>query len=168
MPPTGEGSSAYVLDACCAINLDNAGVLAVAARVVSLKFIGPVALGEVRQACLAPLLDSGDVELLDDSAVDAAQFIGAMTRWGLGLGETECILFAEQFGHGVATDDRKARTVVTERLGRSRLIGSIGVLRRMAVEKVLTWKTAYDAYLAILKGGAFLPELTPHQFRVLQ
>lgn len=152
----------YVLDACCAINLYEGRVLEQVVRAATLRFVvGPVSLDETGPLdVLQGLIEQGSLGALDDTNIPLARF-EEMRRYRLGPGETESLMFAQDLGHGVATDDGKARDVVARVLGRSRLIGTIGILRAVVTERLLSRDDAVAAYSAMLDAGGFLPKLSP-------
>jgi predicted nucleic acid-binding protein len=77
----------------------------------------------------------------------------------LGDGETECLLFTIDYGHSMASDDRKARTIAQSQIGGTRVTGSLGLLRNAVRAVKLSQQDAMTAYTRMQQAGAFLPTI---------
>jgi predicted nucleic acid-binding protein len=149
-----------VVDACSWINLVNGnGALAVVLRLPGFEWhVGPL----VRDECgdlaeVEAAVGEGNVNALDDSLIGVNAFTALRTKHRLGPGETECIAFAMALGFGVCTDDGRAREAAATELGKDRLIGSIGLLKRSVSAGLITAAGALDMYEHMVARGAYLP-----------
>ena len=106
----------------------------------------------------------GDIALVDDNAIDADDFENALVNWGLGPGETECILAAKVLGSMVACDDGAARQVIEREIGAPRRTGTVGLLRQAIAAGFLTPEAAFVAYQQMKTRGGFLPHLSVSDF----
>ncbi len=152
-----------VLDASTLINLDNGDVLAEVLSLPGLSFqISPEVLRESRTVTKAikAAVKRGDLAWVDDTAIDAEEYEGALSVWDLGPGETECILAAKTLGCSVACDDGAARKVIEREIGLLRMTGTIGLLRKAIAAGTLTADEAFTAYQHMKRQGGFLPELS--------
>ncbi len=157
-----------VLDASTLINLDNGGVLAAVLSLPSKTFqISPEVVRESRTVAqgIKAAVERGDIDWVDDTAIDAAEYEDALAMWELGPGETECILAAKALGCWVACDDGAARKVIEREIGGLRMTGTLGLLREAVVEKLITAKEAFDAYQQMKRQGGFLPTLSLADFK---
>jgi predicted nucleic acid-binding protein len=149
-----------VLDACTLINLANGGVLGI---VLGLKeaifFIGPSVLRESSsvEKAMAHALQDKLLFLIDENKLSVSAFAALKHEYGLGDGETECLLAACTFGYLIACDDNAARKAATARLGVGQLTGSIGLLKLCIRQGALTPKQAFNAYELMKSRGGFLP-----------
>lgn len=156
-----------VLDASTLINLDNGDVLT---EVLSLPLrafqISPEVLRESRTVAKAikAAVERGDIDWVDDTAIDAQEFEDALAVWELGPGETECILAAKALGCSVACDDGAARKVIESEIGIPRMTGTVGLLREAVVAGLITAQQAYEAYQQMKRLGGFLPKLAVADF----
>lgn len=151
-----------ILDACTLINLVNGDALSTVAALPGREFqVSRVVREESKTVATAmqAAVDAGALKWVDDSTISAKQFADAKAEWNLDDGETECILAAEALGCLVASDDFAARSIITERLGASRLTGSIGLLRQAITANALTPKQALESYQLMRERGGFLPEM---------
>jgi predicted nucleic acid-binding protein len=148
-----------IFDACSLINLTNGQVLSHVLQLGDQYVVGPIVSGEVGLEEIERALGDGQVFPLDDSQLNAEDFLALVEEHRLGDGESECILAARQFGYTVCTDDGKARELTTKLLGASRLTGSLGLLRRAVSKGILKIGEAYNAYQRMISAGAFLPRL---------
>lgn len=157
-----------VLDACCAINLHNAGLFGTLLTVPEATWaIGPRALEECRDECpdLSRSIVSGRVQMLDDQNISAALYLDLLARHGLGDGETECIAFATlDITARIATDDRRARRISVGLFSKTRVTGSLGLLRDCVMARLLSSSEAYSGYVAMVQRGGFLPVINDDFF----
>jgi predicted nucleic acid-binding protein len=157
-----------VLDASTLINLANGEVFAKIVSLPGRSFqVSPTVLKEsltVAKAIRAAV-KRGDIALVDDGAIDASEFERALEEWGLGSGETECILAARVLACSVACDDGAARRIIERELGSARLTGSVGLLRDAVSAGLLTAQDAYDAFLRMKQLGGYLPTLALSDFQ---
>lgn len=156
-----------ILDASTLINLANGGVLSVVLSLPDVRFlVSSIVRGESKSVVSAvdAVIADGVLGLVDDDLISIRSFRAAKVRFGLGAGETECILAAEQMGCVLACDDLAARSAAKKTLGADRVRGSIGLLR-MAVEvQMLNREAAYLAYRLMRNRGGYLPELSADDF----
>jgi predicted nucleic acid-binding protein len=148
-----------IFDACSLINLTNGQVLSPVLQLEEHYVVGPIVLSEVDLAEVQGAVTEGRLSALDDSQLDADQFLALIEEHRLGDGESECLSAARQLGYMVCTDDGKARKVTTNLLGASRLTGSLGLLQRATSQGLLDASTADGAYRRMLATGAFLPRI---------
>jgi predicted nucleic acid-binding protein len=152
----------YLLDACALFNLTNGGVLDTVLQLPGEQF---TICGSVRTEAksIAPIVDElieqGALTVVDDSAIDADEYLNLKETYGLGDGETECIAAALHNEHTVVFDDRAARTTAQGILGEIRVTGSIGLLRQCVGRGLLTREAAYAAYEIMKAQGGYLPNM---------
>lgn len=154
-----------ILDASSLLNLAHGGVLE---RVLSIPgttaLIGPQVYNECQsiKAAIDELVAAKVLGMATDDDLPAGLFFDLLERHGLGPGETECIAFATHDAtiDLVCCDDRRARNVCSQLLGRNHLTGTIGRLEFAVGASVLTREEAWTAYQRMLAAGAFLPEVT--------
>ena len=151
-----------ILDACSIINLVNSGHWGC---VVSLRrcelWLSPVVVGE----CGVDVFDhifskrtSPRVKLMDSRSIPGERYLGLLEEHGLGEGETECLAVAEQYGHFVCCEDRKARRIIAAALGEERVLGSLRLLRWCVEDGILKCDHAYNASAEMRARGGFLPD----------
>lgn len=157
-------------DASSLINLGKSGFFQEVIEMPTRKFlVGPLVLeevyaGEAGVDLVEDATRKGIVLQLDDSLIDADRYIELLGTYGLGEGETECIAYSEKLGYSILTDDRKARLVICDLLGRDRLAGSLALLREAVSQKTMSGSDAYNGYIAMRRAGAFLPVLHREYF----
>lgn len=152
-----------VLDASTLINLDNGDVLTEVLSLPHRTFqISPEVLRESRTVAKAikAAVERGDIDWVDDTAIDAEEYEDALAVWELGPGETECILAAKALGCSVACDDGAARKVIEREIGVPRMTGTVGLLREAVVAGLITAEQAFEAYQQMKRLGGFLPKLS--------
>lgn len=152
-----------VLDASTLINLDNGDVLTEVLSLPHRTFqISPEVLRESRTVAKAikVAVERGDIDWVDDTAIDAEEYEDALAVWELGPGETECILAAKALGCSVACDDGAARKVIEREIGVPRMTGTVGLLREAVVAGLITAEQAFEAYQQMKRLGGFLPKLS--------
>jgi len=157
-----------VLDASTLINLANGEVFAKIVSLPGRSFqVSPVVLRESRTVgkAIRAAVKRGDIEWVDDDAIDAQEFEDALEEWGLGPGDTECILAAKALGCAVACDDGAARQVILLELGQPRMTGTVGLLREAVAAGLLTAQQAFDAYQEMKRLGGYLPRLALSDFQ---
>jgi len=157
-----------VLDASTLINLANGEVFAKIVSLPGRSFqVSPVVLRESRTVgkAIRAAVKRGDIEWVDDDAIDAQEFEDALEEWGLGPGETECILAAKALGCAVACDDGAARQVILLELGQPRMTGTVVLLREAVAAGLLTAQQAFDAYQEMKRLGGYLPRLALSDFQ---
>ena len=151
-----------ILDASTLINLANGEVFA---KIVSMAehefFVGAVVDQESRTVARAVLaaVTRGDIQRIDDNTIDADAFQAAVDTWGLGAGETECLLAATALGCSIACDDGAARRVIEREVGAASLTGSVGLLRQAVQAGVLSSDEAFAAYERMKRRGGYLPDI---------
>jgi len=157
-----------VLDASTLINLANGEVFANVISLPGRSFqVSPVVLSESRTVAKAirAAVKCGDISWVDDNAIDAQEFEDALDEWGLGPGETECILAAKALECSVACDDGAARRVIKREIGQARMTGTVGLLREAVAAGLLTAQEAFDAYQQMKRLGGYLPRLALSDFQ---
>lgn len=157
-----------VLDASTLINLANGGVFATIVSLPDLTFqVSEVVLRESQTVAKAirAAVKRGDIAWVDDGQIDADEFEDALSDWGLGPGETECLLAAKALNCSVACDDGAARRMIEIELGTARLTGTVGLLRQAISAGVITPEAAFAAYQQMKRLGGFLPNLALSDFR---
>lgn len=151
-----------VLDASTLINLDNGEAFAQVLSIPGRSFqVSAEVLRESRTVAIAikTAVQQGQIALVDDNAIDAAEYEDAIAEWQLGPGETECILAAKSLGCSVACDDGAARKVIRREIGVERLTGTVGLLRDAIAAGVMTAEAAFESYQQMKRRGGFLPDL---------
>lgn len=157
-----------VLDASTLINLANGEVFATVISLPDHTFqVSAVVLRESRTVARAirAAVKRGDIELVNDDAIDAGDFENALADWGLGPGETECILAAKVSGSSVACDDGAARLVIEREIGAERRTGTVGLLREAITAGLITPEAAFEAYKQMKSRGGYLPRLALFDFQ---
>ena len=158
-----------ILDASTLINLDHGDALAEVLSLPGRTFqISPEVLRESRTVAKAikAAVERGDLEWVDDTAIDAKEYEDALAVWELGPGETECILAARALGCSVACDDGAARRVIEREIGAAGMTGTVGLLREAVVAGSLTPEEAFEAFQQMKRLGGFLPKLSLADFQV--
>ncbi|WP_144417675.1 hypothetical protein [Burkholderia gladioli] len=110
------------------------------------------------------VISDGILGVVDDDLISIRTFRAAQERLGLGAGETECILAAEQMGCVLACDDLAARSAAKKVLGTGQVRGSIGLLRMAVEANILNREAAYIAYQLMRDRGGYLPDLSADYF----
>lgn len=160
-----------VFDACSIINLLKADVLQKTLTIPDDNFyIGELLLHqelliEVQKIKVETFVVSNKIKILE-STFSLSEFNRIKSLYNLGVGESECIALCKKLHYSIATDDQAAREAAKKELGRERVIGSIGILYRLISHGISTIEEAYQSYLLMLKGGAFLPRLEIASFSV--
>lgn len=157
-----------ILDASSAINLVNGGVLTTVLRIRDCEFaVGPQVLEEChdQQGELADAVERGQLTVLDDDVISGSAFAALLVEHQLGLGETECLAFAQLDSElAFCSDDKRARAVARTVLGESRVIGSIYLLKECVRQRLLSGTEANGAYAEMRAQGGFLPSLPSDYF----
>jgi predicted nucleic acid-binding protein len=155
-----------ILDASTLINLANGEVFAAIASLPGRSFkVSEVVRQESKTVARAIqiAIKRGDMAWVDADLIDAGEYEDALDSWGLGPGETECILAARVLGCSVACDDGAARRVIKKNMD-IQLTGSIGLLRDAVRAGLLTGPEAYDAFELMKRRGGYLPDLQTNDF----
>ncbi|MCJ2054453.1 hypothetical protein [Methylobacterium sp. J-070] len=113
---------------------------------------------------LADLTGRGLIIHISGAEVFASEVGAIADKYNVGLGEAECIAIGLKSGCAVASDDRKARIAAETELGRSRIIGSIGLLAESVAAGVILPADAYTSYSIMKAKGAHLPRLSEDYF----
>jgi predicted nucleic acid-binding protein len=157
-----------VLDASTLINLANGEVFAKILALPGRSFqVSAVVLRESRTVgkAIRAAVKRGALAWVDDDAIDAEDFERALDEWGLGPGETECILAAKATGCAVACDDGAARAVISREIGVERRTGTVGLLREAIAAGLMSPEAAFEAYQQMKRLGGYLPRLTLADFK---
>ncbi len=158
-----------IFDTCSTVNLHNGDVLGKILDLTSSGFkfhMGTIVRGECGD--LIPYLDQqaqkGRILILHGKTIAPGQFAEVLNLYELGLGETECIVHAEQRALIVCTDDKAARTAARTHLGETRVLGSLRLIRECVCSGTVTANQAYVSYELMKSRGAFLPDVAPEYF----
>jgi len=158
-----------IFDSCSTINLHNGDMLEKVLDLTSSGFVfqmGTIVRGECGD--LTPYLDQetrkGRLAILLGKTVTPTQFADILNRYELGLGETECIVHAEQRALIVCTDDKAARRATKMHLGETRVLGSLRLIRACVCSGNITSVQAYVGYELMKSPGAFLPDIPASYF----
>jgi predicted nucleic acid-binding protein len=154
------------IDACSLINLHKADVLEIVLQLPTHEFFVGAFVQEECGPFLKPFLESGLLKVLSDERVSSVTFSEVLSRYDLGFGETECIVFATLDAMAVCSDDAKARKAALAELGESRVTGTLFLLRECIKSGALTAHGALVAYEQMRTKGAFLPDLPDGYFNV--
>lgn len=158
-----------IVDSSSLINLFNADALEIFCAINRCSFfVPPLVMGECDGQCAEALLslrEHGCLDFIDDTSVDADNYIELLDRLRLGAGETECIAVATT-SHDIAIccDDLRARNKATDVLGADRVIGSMRLLRWCVEDTILKCDEAYKAFNVMREKGGFLPDITQSFF----
>ncbi|MFN3651308.1 MAG: hypothetical protein ACK47B_17170 [Armatimonadota bacterium] len=157
-----------ILDACCTLNLAATGRAEEILRELPQHFtVAPHARGEAQWLAvpdseerelvdLEPLIYRGVLveEVLEGSAEEAL-----FLEFGVSLadGEAEAAALAVSRGYTLATDDRRARRVVTERHPATRLSGTLELLREWQLTAQPTGLEVAEALRRIAARATYRP-----------
>ena len=158
-----------IVDSCSTINLHNGRMLEKVLDLTSSGFVfhmGTIVRGECGD--LATYLDQeaskGRLTVLPAKMITPTRFADILYRYELGLGETECIVHAEQRTLVVCTDDMAARNATKIHLGETRVLGSLRLIRECVCFGIITSQQAYIGYELMKTRGAFLPDVSASYF----
>lgn len=155
-----------MIDACSLINLYKGGVLDVVLSLEDHEFFVDGFVDQESGTFLKPYYDEGLLTKLSDDRVPSSAFSTILSRYDLGYGETECIVFAAIDNTAVCSDDLKARKAAKSELGDARVIGTLFLLRECVKCGVLTRDAARGAYELMRTKGAFFPDLEDDYFDI--
>jgi predicted nucleic acid-binding protein len=151
-----------IFDASCLLNLAHGNVLGLVRQLsgVSIEF-GHQVYRECRtiQDELNDLITERHATVLNDAEIPAGRFADLLARYGLGSGETECIVLAEMGAKQIACDDGKARACIVDVVGPDRLTGSIGLLLSLGRAGLLSPSQVRIVHTMMRQKGGFLPDL---------
>lgn len=158
-----------VCDACSTINLRNGNMLERVLDLTSSGFVfhmGTIVIGECGDLAgyLAEQARKGRLVILQGKTISPTQFAAMLNRYELGIGETECIVHAEQLSLVVCTDDRPARAAAVTQLGQGRVVGSLRLMRECVCSGSISSHEAYVGYELMKSKGAFLPDVPSSYF----
>ncbi|MCX2473531.1 hypothetical protein OQZ33_04220 [Pedobacter sp. MC2016-05] len=152
-----------VLDSSSIFNLINGGCID---KLTSMKehkfFIGDLIMDQeilnpLQQVIVDGLIQKG-ILVLVSSEVTTSQIINLQNKYGLGLGETECMAICINKGFVICTDDLKARKSSKKEFGEENVIGSMSLLREGVRKLLLQCDEAIDMYHTMIIKGGFLPK----------
>lgn len=150
------------MDACVLINLYNGEIVPSVGQLqeFTLLYSSEVQeeVGEVLVENFRQLLGTRSVCFSKQTPAFATT-VRIAREYRLGIGESDTIALADELAAQVLSDDRRARRVAKRLLGPTRVSGSIGVLKSLVKNRLLTDVAAHAAYSRMLEGGAFLPTL---------
>jgi predicted nucleic acid-binding protein len=155
-----------MIDACSLINLHKGGVLDVVLQLKDHEFFVDGFVDQESGSFLQPYYEQGLLTKLSDENVPSSAFSAILSRYDLGFGETECIVFAKMDNTCVCSDDLRARKATKSELGDGRVIGTLFLLRECVRSGVLTPDAARGAYELMRTKGAFLPDLEDDYFDI--
>lgn len=155
------------VDSCCLINLINGDVAeavggASGRQLMIQGFVEDEVQGH--HAIIDKLVEENYLILIDGSTVFASEVGLIADTYNIGLGEAECIAIAKKRKCYLASDDNKARKAGIAEVGNSNVIGSIGLLRELVAQGVITAREAWTSYRLMKDAGAFLPKLSSNFF----
>lgn len=159
-----------ILDACTITFLTNGNLLDIVLRIEGRTwYVGQIVFEECRyKGKIIPELEQavndGRITLLDDSTINAADFLNLLETHGLGDGETECLIHALSSDYVVCTDDKKARRVCASLLGQNRVVGTLTLIREAVESNLISSEGAMLAYQLMKSKGAFLPDVSADFF----
>ena len=104
------------------------------------------------------------MSVVDDDDIDAERFLDLLDVHTLGRGETESIVACEGLGFGLCCDDKRARALGEQLLGRGVVVGTIGVLRWCVAEQIVDCGMAFMIYNEMKARGGFLPDVPKREF----
>ena len=160
-----------LFDASALINLTNGRILDTVLTLPGRTwFVGPIVLRECEEQGAIPSqlqqsLHNNLVSVLDESTIAASVFLTFIRVYGLGDGETECLTFGAASDFIICCDDRKARKAIRHELGDDRITGSLGLLKDLVREGLMTINEALESYSRMIAAGAFLPKISDDFFR---
>ena len=153
----------YVVDASTVINLVNVNALRLLRNLSGHRFwITHAVFAECRVSCgldlVAEILTDG-LSVVEDTSIDAPRFLELLDTHSLGEGETESIVACEGLSWRLCCDDKKARKLGQDLLGADQVTGSIGILRMMVIESLISRETGMSMYKEMKTQGGFLPNI---------
>lgn len=156
-----------IIDASTLINLVNGEVLSRALQLPKARFlISGMVVDEAKTiaSVVKEAVSAGFLNLVDGDMIAMSEFTRAKMQMNLGDGETECILAAALIPCHFACDDRAARNWAKNRLGPSKVTGSIGLLQMAVRAAILPPAEASGAYAKMIAHGGYLPQLRSDYF----
>ena len=158
----------YVIDSSVVINLSNVDALSVLHALPDRKFwVTQAVVDECWPTCgddLATEIATRRLSVVDDTHIDASNFLDLLDTHSLGRGETEAIVACDQLGFALCCDDKRARALGRKVLGACRVSGTIAILRWCINDTIVTAQTAYAMYQQMRKKGGFLPDVARTSF----
>ncbi len=153
-----------VLDSSSSINLYNGNMFETVLDLTVGGFcfyMGTIVRGECGNLAtfIEEQVSKGRIIILHGKSLTPTEFSRVLLLYGLGLGETECIVHAEHQSFSVCTDDNAARRATDTHLGPGRVLGSLTLIRECVCRKKITADAAYIAYESMKAKGAFLPQV---------
>jgi predicted nucleic acid-binding protein len=154
----------YAIDASSIINLNNAGALPLACKLIRCRFwLSPIVVGECEPSCAATIAAfeaAGMVSFVDETLVPSGLFLSLLDQNRLGEGETEAIAVSIALGYHFCCDDLRARTLGETLLGRERVVGTIRLLLWCVEDRLIGCEEAFQLCGAMREAGGFLPQMT--------
>ncbi|RZK44849.1 MAG: hypothetical protein EOO61_02260 [Hymenobacter sp.] len=154
----------YILDNCSLVNLFNCGMLEKCIECLAHNFfVTPIVYHKECTTCTFELerLVLEDRIYLLDFIPDIQEFANLGNECGIDDGECEAILACLHHGYALASDDKAARKCATKKIGQTRLIGSIGLIKQLVAIGEIECPQAVDAFNSMSVAGAFLPKGKP-------
>lgn len=147
-----------IADTCALINICNTSI-------ADLLLSAPGAVcyqGLVEDECashkeeLESLVRSGKLLKFNGSLIRASAVGDLAVTHSLGLGESECLVIARDFGYDFISDDNKARRTATKILS-GKVTGTIGLLCECIDKRILNESAAMSALEKAKAAGGHIP-----------
>ena len=164
-----------ILDACSLINLLNCSVFQEVASLSGYEFfIGNLVMEEclsksdpTHNIFIQLLIQKGSMQLIPLSQMSKSDFENYLKKYNLGDGETECITLSSNANYIICSDDKAARDSIEKEFGRSRLTGSLGLIKETVGEGLISCNIALEKYKIMIEKGGFLPQVASGFFCTL-
>jgi predicted nucleic acid-binding protein len=153
-----------IIDTATLINLNNSKAIDFLCQLKSFCFyIGNIVLSECHNE-LCDKISNMECLIKNFGEIPLEYYISILEEFNLGSGESECLCYGKLYNFSICTDDKKARRVGTRLLGESRVIGSIGLLKELNKQSIISREESYFYYLKMKSHGGFLPEIERNFF----
>lgn len=152
-----------VLDTCAIINLINGNCLDKIFILNGYTFcVGEAVLekevlNDLQKTVLETFIEAGKIKVLS-SEISLSAITNLRDKYNLGLGELECLALCMNSNSLFCSDDNKARKCSTNELGKSRVIGSLHLVRQIVLESIVKCFEALEYYNVMILKGGFLPK----------
>lgn len=152
----------YIIDSCALINLLNSGLSETFGQTFSknICFQGLVE-DECASVCdqVLDMVKKGYLLQFDGSLVGANKVSEIALNFSLGIGESECLAIARDYGYDFICDDLKARRTARSLLSKkSKITGSIGILCELVDTGHVSALEAAGALSQIRDYGGHVPK----------
>lgn len=156
-----------IFDASSLLNQHNGGLVNLASDALGIEIcFGPQVFDECTsiQTQLIEGLEGKSLRKLSDESVSAVEYIRLMEDYSLGPGETECLALAKENDLPICCDDRLARRMIENEIGRKNLTGTIGILIRLVEVGAIDPTDAEQRFETMRVNGAFFPDFDTSWF----